>query len=593
MDNSSKGTSDNDVETSGLLNTSTNSVGDNAQGENAGNIERRNRKKTSEVWQYFTLHPPTDGTREQISVCNHCGHQIRYISANGTGGLRSHITRCSALNGALMLGEINPDVAEDRKKFLKPSSLSIPTPTAAASRKRNSSAFEEPSFSVTTDQSKFKTTLTELLLRENLPFSFTQSTGFKQFLKGIAPGNYNELLNQIPASHEFEAEVHSIFENFLHALQPNIDFIYMNQIAVTLLVNIYETNRPFKLLTIGIQYINRDWELENYLVGIKSIDAVSTDQINAEKVASQILECIEGLKLTENIFFAVFDYAATTLGVDKRFWKLFFKTLQQKPTIATSATTPGANRAAASSSTPLSLAQLLQKNKLALLASYFPNLNEDDEDIPVGGDFDRVGDNLPPVSSFLGKHSFPFFMSKIAVDALDQIRPVVNKLRTHFTRTKSFLEQKEGGDDLETNWKSTVDMIHYGVLNKAAITTAQKEVGGADVISSEEWKHLESSDKLFTAICLAIDHCIPATANTFSVPASNHLVIPTAQLLFSDLCDVNLELSSRSKDKRHHTNTNNHRDLFGGQLDSVLPRLAISKFVFFFYLCLMMLMFLW
>jgi hypothetical protein len=573
MDVNDKSTSD-EMETSGFLNASS----DNAHLGEGGLGEKRNRKKTSECWQYFTLHPPQDGGREQIAVCNHCGHHIRYISANGTGGLRSHIARCSALNGALMLGEINTDIVEDRKKFTKPS-YTVPTPTNSRKRTHIGVLEDTPITFAYSDSLKFKSAITEFVLRENLPFQFPHTPGFKQFLKTVS-SNSGEILHHLPSSHDMDIELNQTFEHFLHSLTLNVDLILTYNLSINLLVNMYQTSRGYKVITIGIQYVNQEWELENFLVGIKYVELNS---FTPEKVAGLILECLEGLKLIGNVFYGLFDHECISLNIDKCFWKLFFQTF---PTSVQKKLTSSTGSSSTSNDLP--------KNKVALLSSY--------------SDRNRASNNEGEafLESFNSKYSFPYILSTIAQDALDSISGLVNKIRNYFSRTKMFLEQSEGIDMISANnnmgnnnnggnntsgsaagetgnWRSTIDMIHYCVSNKNVLKEHSNN-SAMEFLTSEEWKTIESIDKLFMSICLAIDRCVPLSGATNVIPVPTYRLIPTTHYLFSDLCDVSMELNGYQKSDPSTKVLGKVRldenELLSGQIDPVLPRLAIGRIVF-------------
>jgi hypothetical protein len=536
----------------------------------------RTRRKTSGVWNYFTLQPHTIGMKEQIANCNYCGHQIKYVSTSGTGGLRAHSIRCNAIMNS---GGVPPDGYQGsstaneggneenggrsrrasfsgikRKHSLGPgdsSSLhssprlevgSPAAPTALAGSSTAASAII-PSYEI--NPKLLKPLISEFIISSNLDFSFPSSSpAFKKFMKSLLylhkpiaavsfEGNDDDKLSSdcLPSSQEIEWKLNLLYDSYLEGLQSSLNNCLASSCRVSLIVNLYSLpptssdsrySSSHRILTVGIQYLTKGWELKNFLLSVKLLELSSSsssegvfvreieipgdqkvDQFREEKGNSQLkldlfisqhlLELLGRYKLLELLLAVVFDEACMKDNVDSFFWKAYRTAIhsvgnKQRMTIGNPSPTP------------------------RLFLDYLS--------VTSVADSDTETDHL----------SYPLILSSIAKEILQLLHPITSKLTTLLTSLRLPMLQQNATTDSLDNWKSTVDMIYYCLSQRNQLSSSSSLS-----LADDEWETLQNAEKLLLLVVQSL--------NSFSCCQTS---LSSSHLVFSSIHDISIEIEKVS-----------------------------------------------
>ncbi len=565
VNDSSEDDGEEGLETSQILNLSeSGKKNSNNNPENSLLQTQKKRRKTSEVWQYFLLQPTKNEKNEQIASCKYCGHQIKYISQNGTGGLRAHAIRCSAIRDlSAGLDDVHSIILEESKK--------LQTITNSSHKKRilhetnnhntnnnglnqsnnypGSLLFDDKFFSNPLTLSKFKISIAEMILLENLPYHFPNSNGFKQFLKTlIQTTTPPHLTSTLPSSLEFdflptvndiESEISLMYTNLLIRLHNIIEQeIILPNIRISIIIRLYATSNPsYSVMMVEVQYINSDWELRRFLLDVLYIETEQEEEeeqqqheggvrrrvMNIDKVVKELIQCLQEYKLNHRFFNVLFDKDCIDNHIDIEFWKII-------------------------------------KEKTSSNSNHNNNSNK----------------YLYDVMHDMHIYTYPYIVNQIMNELIHLLQPLLNEMKNIIQLSNLHLDIKECLYNTD-NWSSIIELLHYFI-------THHNHFGSSSTISSsslsfinQNMKLLEATDKLFLAISYSIDGL-----------TRRHMI--TSHLLFSNICDVNVELESFFKVYHSYYSSNEHIEMtnkiaksFRDAFEPLLPTLAIGKF---FFLCI-------
>ncbi|XP_023765160.2 zinc finger BED domain-containing protein RICESLEEPER 2-like [Lactuca sativa] len=125
--------------------------------ESTSTKQRKKRKKTSDVWRSFEMLPQKPN-EPLYCKCKKCGAKYQAKSENGTGNLRRHRDSCDISNtrdiGQYMISSNNGVMATRNPKF---------------------------------SQETFREMVTHAMVRHDLPFSFVEYEGVRNFCKYLEP----------------------------------------------------------------------------------------------------------------------------------------------------------------------------------------------------------------------------------------------------------------------------------------------------------------------------------------------------------------------------------------------------------------------
>ncbi|KAH0636238.1 hypothetical protein KY289_036153 [Solanum tuberosum] len=238
-----------------------------------GTEETKKRKEMdprSTVWQHFEKF--FENGLLVKAKCLHCKQNYAAnTTRNGTSGLRQHLTsRCKVYKP--------PPVAPGIQKLLNIQS--------------NSSSIETWKF----EQEVCRRALVEMIILDELPFSFVEKEGFKKFMSKVQP------LFRIPSRRTITRDAYEVYGELRMNLKMSFREI---QPRICLTTDTWTSVQRINYMCLTAHFIDRDWVLHKRILNFCPITSHK-----GEHLAECISNCLLDWNL-DNVFTVTVDNASS------------------------------------------------------------------------------------------------------------------------------------------------------------------------------------------------------------------------------------------------------------------------------------------
>ncbi|CAN7125351.1 unnamed protein product, partial [Brassica rapa subsp. narinosa] len=243
-------------------------------------MPKKRQAHRAEVWQHFIQ------KEDNLSLCNcrYCGQEIGCdTKKSGTSAMKNHNSRCKLFKAFAESG---------KQQGLGTDSSGVVT-------------------AVTYDAGLFRRSVNEMIVLNELPFSFVESEGFRRFCHNVLP---------MYTVHCRKTATEDIFGMFMKEKASLKELFNSEKKRVSLTTDIWTApTTSYSYMVVTAHWIDKNWDMQKRIISFKPV----TDH-KGETIAEHLSECLADWGI-EKVFSVTVDNAK---GNDKAL-RLFTEACRQ------------------------------------------------------------------------------------------------------------------------------------------------------------------------------------------------------------------------------------------------------------------------